>query len=163
MSTIIKNTTASIIFISDVGFAIPANSSNTIEPTNKALWADSISVIPYIDSGDIVINDGVSDLSPVDGVRFLKWPDRITLKESGVNKAQVVTSINVVGNATVTPDASSNGAVTINVGYSGNTEHLREVTAQVFPGVGPVDVKSGLLFIPDPENDKVSFLIEEIV
>ena len=160
MTTIIKNTTASSIFIQDVGFVLPANSSNTIEDTNKALWANSESIAPFIVSGDIVINDGVNDLSSSDGARFLKWPDRIIVKLNNVDVTRVVTSINVAGNATVTDNG--NGAVTVNVNNISDTQpHLREVTMQVVPGVGFLDVSSNLLYIPEPENDTIEFLIEE--
>jgi hypothetical protein len=41
-------------------------------------------------------------------------------------------------------------------------EYLREVEMVMYP-FGPVDVKSNLLFDPDPQNDKINFLTEEII
>lgn len=78
MSKIIKNTTLTPIELMTTGVTIGANSSFTIEPSEYPRWAidDFINeVSPLITSGDIVINDGISDLSIVDGINFLKYPD----------------------------------------------------------------------------------------
>ena len=160
MTTILKNTTASIIFINDVGFALPPGSS-IIEATNLSLWASSADIVAPVTSGSIVINNGAVDLSPSDVVRYLQWPDRLTLKQSGTDTTRVVTSINVTGSATTTDNG--NGAVTVDIHSGVPLSLLREVTVQFFPGVGPVDITSGLLFVPDPENDTILFLGEEII
>jgi hypothetical protein len=160
MAHVIKNTTLSPIFINDIGFNIPPG-SNTIEPMNHLLWADSLDIVPFINSGSVVINDGVVDLSPADGIRFLLYPDRLTVQKNSSDITKVVKSINIVGNATVTDN--SDGKVTIDVGYGASGQLLREVTMIVAPGVGFIDIKSNLLFEADPQNDTILFYGEEII
>ena len=59
----LKNTTQAAIEIEDVGFfSIPAQSERVIDPAHYLKWARSTDVVPFIDSGDIVVNDGIDDL-----------------------------------------------------------------------------------------------------
>ena len=84
MAKIIKNTTVSDIEIYETGVNLAASSSFTIDPINHNYWAtpEAIAEItPYINSGDIVINDGVLDLTAANGITlttailFLEYPD----------------------------------------------------------------------------------------
>jgi len=86
---IIKNTTASPIFIADTAVTIAANSSYTIPAQDYLLWSASENIVTYINAGSIVINDGIRDLTSSYGryyishpefafnIRFLNDPDRV--------------------------------------------------------------------------------------
>lgn len=72
MAKILKNTTASAIYIKDTGILLPASPANyTIPPQDTLLWAASVDIVLYIGSGDVVVNDGVADLVPIKGKLFL--------------------------------------------------------------------------------------------
>ena len=166
MQKIIKNTTASTIFINEAGVNILAGTQIIIDPSVYYLWEKPemiTEISANVDAGNLVINNGIMDLSPADGLRFLQFPDRIIVKKDGSDVTEVVTSINFTGNASVVDNG--NGAVTVNVtgGSIVIPPLLREVTMVIYPGVGFVDVSSGLLFEADPENDTILFLGEEIV
>lgn len=75
---ILKNNTSSVIFLINLGLEIPANNQIIIELTDymRLSSVDTITELtPYVNSGDIIVNDGVNDLSPASGLNFLQWPD----------------------------------------------------------------------------------------
>jgi hypothetical protein len=114
---VIKNTTTSDIDLEAVGLTIPASDSYTVEATETPLWATDDSILeitPYINSGDIVINDGTVDLSAADGIRFLKYADRAYIQQDGVDVVRVNTALNFEGNSITVID-EGNGKATINV------------------------------------------------
>lgn len=75
MAKILKNTTVSPLGVSDLGITIPANSSYTVQVPDYLLLADSSDVITPITSGDIVVNDGSQDLSTIQGLLYVGYPD----------------------------------------------------------------------------------------
>jgi hypothetical protein len=78
MAKIITNTTGSDITIASAGLVIAASASYTIEVQEYLLWASTTvlaEVSPYITSGDLVVNDGVQNLSVGDAINFLEYPD----------------------------------------------------------------------------------------
>lgn len=75
MSKILKNTTLSDIEINDIGITVPASSNFTVEDTDYLLLSASVDITSLISSGDIVINDGSSDLSAADGEAYVRYPD----------------------------------------------------------------------------------------
>jgi hypothetical protein len=126
---IIKNTTNANIFINEAGVRIPANGQHIIDPTVYYLWAKQetqAELASYTSAGDIIINNGLIDLSASDGLRFLLHPERITVQETGVDITRVVTTINVTGNASVTDNG--NGKVTIDVGTGSGSGPVFENT-----------------------------------
>lgn len=81
MPKIIKNSTASGIPILSLGVEFAASLSVEVDPEDYLLLAtdDTIAELtPLINSGDLVINDGIQDLSPEDGINFLKYSDEST-------------------------------------------------------------------------------------
>jgi len=79
VSKILKNTTASDIELSSSGLLIPASGQVTVNVEDYLLIAavDSIAELtPLINSADIVVNDGTSDLATLDGINYLKYPDQ---------------------------------------------------------------------------------------
>lgn len=78
MSKILKNTTGSVISLDVLGIDIAASSQITVNEEDFLLLASSESVTeltPLISSGDIVVNNGIVDLSATDGENFVKYPD----------------------------------------------------------------------------------------
>lgn len=78
MAKIVKNTTGSDIEVAQAGLTIPASSSYTIEIDEHTLWAsdDVITEITAdVTAGNLVINDGLNDLSATAGLNFLRYPD----------------------------------------------------------------------------------------
>lgn len=79
---ILKNNTLLDIEISETGHFVPASSQYIIEPSRYWSYADIIgetgagTVNQLILDGDIIVNDGVGDLSPDRGIDYLKYPDR---------------------------------------------------------------------------------------
>jgi len=76
------NMTASEIELDEVGITISA-SNNVIIPVESYLLfasADSISEItPYINSGDIIVNDGVSNLDSEKALIYIQYPNKAEL------------------------------------------------------------------------------------
>lgn len=72
MSKLITNTTLSIIDVVDVGIEINPGATYTIVPQDYGIWAASSSVVAFVGSGDLVVNDGFQDLSPAQGMGFLQ-------------------------------------------------------------------------------------------
>lgn len=75
MAKILKNTTGSIININDIGISIPTASEYIIQNQDYLLLSSSVDVETLINSGDIVVNDGLSDLSSTIGKEYIKYPD----------------------------------------------------------------------------------------
>ena len=78
MSKIIKNTTINDIEIIATGVTIPASGQIDLHKQDYLIWAtdDAIAeIVPYLTSGDLVVNDGIDDLTAFDGENFLKYPD----------------------------------------------------------------------------------------
>lgn len=78
MAKIIKNTTLADIELTKIGLTIPASGQVTISEKDyiQLSTQDAISQIsPLINSGNIVINDGINDISVSEALDFLRFPD----------------------------------------------------------------------------------------
>lgn len=78
MAKILKNNTVSDISVKSIGVTLPASSSTTIDVREHTLLAsvDSIAELTTpINAGDIIVNDGLRDLSAADGLRYIAYPD----------------------------------------------------------------------------------------
>lgn len=76
---ILKNTTGSDIDLDELGITVPASSSVTIAPGDYLILADDVVLTEiniHLITGDIVVNDGVDDLSAARGLDYLKYSDR---------------------------------------------------------------------------------------
>jgi hypothetical protein len=60
---LLKNITASDVFITDTGTNIPALYTYVIYPNNYLLWAASNDAVTQINAGNLIGNDGFIDLS----------------------------------------------------------------------------------------------------
>jgi hypothetical protein len=162
MNKILKNTTISTIFVLDTGVSIPGGFSYEIPQMDYLLWASSTEVVPLITSGDLIVNNGSVDLSASDGVRYLQYPERITIKDNGSNTSFVTSELDFTGSVSVTN--SGNGKATIQVnGSSSSVPCLREVQFVLLGGSIPVNTESNLLFEPDPTNSVIKFMREEVI
>ena len=79
---ILKNTTGALISVDDIGIEILASPGQYIANELSGLWQifESDDLPPLISSGDIVVNDGTSDLSIADA---LEETNRIFLEYHG--------------------------------------------------------------------------------
>jgi hypothetical protein len=77
LQRIIKNVTGTDIEIEATGVTVFANDQYEIDPKNWHAWAsatfDGTELTDYITDGDLVINDGLADLSPVNGISRLRY------------------------------------------------------------------------------------------
>lgn len=70
MSIIAKNTSNSDITIG--GQVISANGQYTLQYADMASWSTSDLLVAKLGTGEIVINDGIQDLSANDGIRYVQ-------------------------------------------------------------------------------------------
>lgn len=75
MAKILKNQTVSAIVITDTGVTVPVSPDYTIPPQDYALWAASTDIVTPVNAGDIIINDGVNDLSAARALDYISHPD----------------------------------------------------------------------------------------
>lgn len=84
MAKILKNTTVSDIELKEIGLTVPGSGQITVDTTGYLLLAQDTSITELtalINVGDIVVNDGVQDLTVTNGIDldraidFLKHPD----------------------------------------------------------------------------------------
>ena len=93
MWTVIVKNSGSDQSIDDLGIIIP--DSNQITLSDQFTYneiANSDDLRSLVSSGDIVINDGINDLSPTDGVKFLSLENLKELEENYYSKTQLSTS-----------------------------------------------------------------------
>lgn len=74
MDKILKNITALEISIDDTGVTIDASSEYIIPAQDYLLWSTSVDIISLVNSGDIVVNDGINDLTSFFGLKYLLYP-----------------------------------------------------------------------------------------
>ena len=120
MTKIARNDSISIIVLSELGLEIQVGESYNLTIDEYLRWADSEAITElsfYINSGDLVINDGTNDLSASDGIRFLEYADRAYIQKDDVDVARVNTILNFEGDVTATNNGS--GKTTITVGQTG--------------------------------------------
>jgi len=78
MSKILKNTTSSDIELFNLGITIPASNQVTLDTSEYLLLASEdvvVELTTLINSGDIVVNDGVNDLAASEGIVYIEFPD----------------------------------------------------------------------------------------
>jgi len=114
---IIKNTTGADIEIREAGRLIPALGQIEVDPIRYLYWSTPETITeltPLLNAGDIVINDGTNDLTAAEALRFLEYPDRVTIKDSGTKVAGIVKTINIAGGLSAVDDGD--GQVTLQTG-----------------------------------------------
>lgn len=112
----LENTTGSAITLSEVGLDIAASTTYTMTVDEYLRFASPAAITEittHINSGDIVVNDGVNNLSAADAIRFLKYPDSPYIQEEAVDVVRVAKTFNFEGDVDITNDGSGKGTITI--------------------------------------------------
>ena len=160
MTKIVKNTTGSDIALSDTGVTVPASGQYALNPSENHIWAESIVISPasqlvtLITSGDIVINNGTVDLSAASGIRFLEYPDRISIQEDDVDVTRVNKTLNFEGAVTVQDNGG--GKTTVIVATTSEDEDPRLISVECLPSDQACIIDAELLI-----DDNLCFLKEE--
>lgn len=108
------------ITIKSAGISIPAIGQYTIQPQEYALWTtqDIVNELtPYIDSGDIVVNDGVRDLTAAEGIRYIEKVETVDAQWNNVDIVKSPIQLNFQGDVSVADGGG--GKATILIGQSG--------------------------------------------
>lgn len=157
MSKLLKNTTNSIIAISDTGVSLPASPATyTIPPQDYLMWAASTNIITHINSGAVVVNDGVNDLSISRGLAYLSSTNAthlngILLDQSLIADGRVPTYDSVSGTLKYVTPASSAGNAAGDKGwvqYRGNSVGTFAANSQLYWD----EVKEALTVGTTPSN-----------
>lgn len=110
---ILKNTTISDIVLKAVGVTVPASSQLLIEKTLYGLFSsdDSITEITsYVNSGDIIVNNGTYNLDSTNGLNYLRQSDhgKNILFDNDVSlNTAIGYNVQDIINDLATPDVSS--------------------------------------------------------
>ena len=117
---IFKNTTGTDIGYKEFSIFIPASGQVEITPSEYPNLNNPEAITEMtadINSGDLVVNDGVNDLSASDGLRLISYNFRSYIQKDDVDVTRVNTVLNFEGDIFVTDDG--NGKTTITVGETG--------------------------------------------
>lgn len=161
MATIVKifkNNTNSDIVLKEYASTIPASGQLTIEEDeylNLGRPEVITEITPLINSGDIVVNDGISDLTASDGIRLCLYAERAYIKKNGVD----VTKVNTVLNFKTGPfDVVDTGDGETDIFYPNSFEDQdddRLVSVKCVPGTSCIQDASLLV------DDEVCFIKKE--
>lgn len=119
---ILKNTTTSVIKLSEAGMEVPASGQRILNEMeyDRVAFSDSITEItPYLNSGDLVVNDGTMDLNAEEGLRYLHLSTKPSVELNGVSVSRYITKINCVGNIDV--QDAGDGVITMQAGGGGSS------------------------------------------
>lgn len=121
MAKTIKNTTGSEIFLDEAGIPVPASGSYDVEVSEYNLWASEAvitEITPFLNSGDLVVNDGINDLDSTEGLRHLQDPDTALAGE-------------IKDVASVSPTTTTDATPTVAFLQTLSDEHTYSFKAQV--------------------------------
>lgn len=122
---ILKNITSSNIRSVEAGISIPAMSSKTLEPKYYMSIVNAIlfdtDFVQYINDGDLVVNNGIVDLSVEEGKRFLLYPEPIIFKNNGTVFARYISEVNL-GSGIYGTVNEQTGVVTLNATGAGDSD-----------------------------------------
>ena len=122
LQKILKNTTGADIFLEFPGVLVPASGQITINVEEYIDFAAEEAInelTPLINGGSIVVNNGTVDYSAADGIRFLEYPDRLTVQEDGTDTTIVTTNINFTGSVATTDNGDGNVDVEVGANFFG--------------------------------------------
>lgn len=150
MTLILKNTTLVDIYVK--GRQIPASDQDDFTSEEFSnLQADAL-LLPAVDVGDIVVNDGISDLSAATGRRFIeKRLEALITQEGGVTTNADTNTLNFTGLAVLTDVGG--GIVDVNV--AGGLASLTGLTGDQIIG-GDTITSESMVFVTDTtRGDKI--------
>ena len=137
MAKILKNQTGAAILIADMGVRLPASPATyTIPPQDFPLWASSVDIVSPVTGGSVVVNNGLADLLPSDGIDHLARKfdrfDNVTYSSLSPRLTSTTTTTN--GTQVLTGD--SNFANTYTGSASGFKVQLPNATTLKLPPNG---------------------------
>lgn len=156
-SKILKNTTVINITLKSVGFTVPLLGQINISKAQYHLFAidDALAEInPYLVSGALVVNDGLTDLTAIEGYRFLEMQNRPIVEESGIVKVRYPDKWNFKGNVTV--NENPNGTVEVSV-LEDDDDFVGQLWGLPFTQTGTVSNKWLRVIADDHPSDIVNF------
>jgi len=154
---ILKNTTILNITLKSVGFTVPLLGQITISRAQYDLFAieDALNEInPYLISGSLVVNDGITDLNADEGYRFLEIPNRPIVEEDGVIKVRYPDKWNFKGNVNVTENPT--GTVEVSI-LEDDDDFVGQLWGLAFTQTGTTSDKWLRTIADDHPSDQVSF------
>ncbi len=115
---ILKNqkSPAADIELKQPGVTVPASGTYIVESLEYNLWTTSdviTEITPFINSGDIVVNDSVRDLTAAEGIRYLEKVETVDIQKDDVDVVKTPTRLNFEGNVTVVNSGSGKATVTV--------------------------------------------------
>jgi hypothetical protein len=137
MAKILKNQTVGGISIIDTGVTVPGSGQYTIPAQDYLLWAASSNIVTQVGAGNIVVNDGSTDLSISDGIDLIKglFPSKIKIQgndglyEADVRQIDDINRLAVDSTVTVRGISLSN---ILNIGFGAT------ITSPAFPAIKPL-------------------------
>lgn len=141
-SKILKNTTVSPITLKKLGITVPALGQITVDRVEYPYLSsvDRLNEInPLITSGDIVINNGVIDLSVSEGIRFIEYADRLDTQKTGTSVTKTTKTIDFkTGPFDVVDSGDGKTTVSLPSDFGDIAEDDRLIHVECVPGTNCV-------------------------
>lgn len=163
ITKLLKNQSSPAVAISikTTGITIPASGNYTINNNEFNLWTTSdvvTEITTHINTGDIVVNDGVRDLTAAEAIRYIEKVDTVDIQKDDVDVVKSPTILNFEGSVTVTNEAGGKATVTIGTEATSVPKLLQ---ARCIPcGSGVVFVSYNQLGVAEDTNNLIHQLIK---
>lgn len=167
---ILKNTTITDISLNETGITIPASGQVTLNETEYAQVAfiDSITELTtYLNSGDIVVNNGTVDLTAAEGLRYLSISIKPSIEANDSSISRYIKTINFEGDINVSDDGD--GKVTVNIDPSESifTEYdcgevITNGNIDYYDSVGGVSITSEATIIFDTTRNGSDLMVYNV-
>jgi len=140
------------------GITLPASGSYSIEELEYPLWTtdDVISEItPFINSGDIVVNDSFRDLTAAEAIRYLEKVETTDVQKDDIDVVKAPTRLNFEGSVNVID--SGNGKATVTILGTSVDDDKRMISIECLPSDPNCIINACLLidhklcFLKEPE------------
>lgn len=137
MSKIIKNNSGVSYDVGDVGKTLAIGENYTIPPTDYLLWAASSDAVTGIGAGELIVNDGSTDLSISNGVDLVKgiFPTSVeanvtaSVLPTGASTSSLQNALSIrVGGLTESTPASD----TASSGLNGRLQRIAQRLTSIF-------------------------------
>lgn len=155
MSKILKNNTASNVFLSDVGQTVPASSQLTISPSDYDKYAQSNNVITKI--SDLAVSSTVSTLTVNDGSVDLSISD-------GADLIKGIFSRRIIG----ATDGTAIGNVGDRLKVDNSTSYSALISGQLFSvsveaNAAAADVDNPIILLRNPLNSGKNVFVKRVI
>ena len=139
---ILKNTTGTDIEVERAGLTVLANSSKTINPKDYLALVEAVNTdtdfVTAIVSGHLVVNDGVGDLTPQQGITYLSYPGFIEVRNLDPVGSDLITRFTskLIFGANLNVMVNEADEVVINAQASPNTDLVGKIITAEFGNDG---------------------------